>query len=153
VAVWPISPTGSTLQPMLTTTEFSVGQNHVAFGLRLNHGTFVANADVVIRTYALEDQHPNLRTEVRAFYKSLDGSEQMTRASLHTDRTSPVAGEEIGMEGMYVAQVMFDRPGPWVLEVFIAQDDGPVEVSRGPIEVLAAPRSSILGVPTSQSRH
>jgi hypothetical protein len=79
-----------------------VGQNQLAFGLLLNHSTFVANADVVVCIYALDDQRPNLRTEVRAFYKTLSIGEQMPRVFLHTDGTSPAPDGEIEMEGLYV---------------------------------------------------
>jgi hypothetical protein len=138
VAVRPVSPTGSTLQPVLTTTEFRVGQNQVAFGLFLNYRTFIANADVVVRLYARDDQRPQARTEVRAFYTPFDLDARVARDAL-SDGMSPVE-----MEGVYVAQVLFDRPGTWVLEAVIVQEEGPLEVARSTIEVLAPARPPAL---------
>ena len=129
----------SVLQPVLMTSAVMVGQTQVAFGLLRNQRTFVTNADVVVRLYARDAQPPTLRTEVRAFYHAFDIDERITRAAL-SDGMAPVE-----MEGMYVAQVLFDRPGLWVFEVLIVQDDGPPEVSRSTIEVLVALPTPTLG--------
>jgi hypothetical protein len=126
--------------------ELIVGQNRLALGLRLNHGTCVANADVVARLYALDDQHPDLRMEVRAFYKTPDRSEQVPRFSSYADGTSASARGASKVEGLYTAQVLFDRLGPWGLEVLIAQDDRPVGASRCTVNVLVAPRTPTLHV-------
>jgi hypothetical protein len=144
---------GGVLQPVLTTSQLLVGQNQLAFRLLLDHATFVTDADTVVRVYALDDQHLHLRTEGRAFYQVLDIGNQGSRFSLHADRTSPGPREERETAGVYVAPVLFDKPGLWVIEVLVAQDDGPVAVSRFIVEVRAMPRSPMLGVPTSQSRH
>ena len=53
-------------------------------GLLLDETTFVADAAVVMRVYALHDRQPRLRTEIRAFYGMLESSEQGYRVSLHT---------------------------------------------------------------------
>jgi hypothetical protein len=94
-AVWPVSPSGSTLQPVLTTTEWHIGQNRMTFGLLLDHTTCVTDADVIVRVYALQDAQPRLQTEMRACYEPLTGSGR----GLQT---------EPEMDGLYVAQVTFE---------------------------------------------
>jgi hypothetical protein len=138
------------LQPVLTTSELLVGQHQLTFKLLLNNTAFVADADVVVRAYALDDQRQHRRTEVRAFYQALDMRAQGGRVSLYAYGIPPEYDEESLAEGMYVAQVLFDWPGPWVLEMFIAQDDGPVAVSRCTVTVLATPRTPALGAPAPQ---
>lgn len=125
-ADWSVSPAGSTLQTVLTTPTLRVGQNRVAFGLLLDHTTFLTEAEVIVRAYALQDAFPRLQTEMRAFYEPLAGSGRRRQT-------------EPEMEGLYVAQVPFDRPGLWGFEVFVAQDDGPVAVLRFTAEVLDTP--------------
>jgi hypothetical protein len=134
------------LEPVLTTSEFRVGQNRVAFWLLLNETTFVADAAVVVRVYALHARQPQLQTEMRAFYGTLESSERGYRVSLHADGTPRAFGTTItAAQGIYVARVSFDQPGSWGLEVFIAQDDGPVEVARLTVHVLATLSAPVAG--------
>jgi hypothetical protein len=121
-----------TLQAVLMTSQVRVGHNRVAFALLCNETTFIADADVVVRPYTLHDPQPQLYTETRAFYEPL-------AVSGRGPQTEPE------MDGLYVAQVTFDRPGLWGFAVLVAQDDGPVAVSRFTAEVLAVPRTPRLG--------
>ena len=50
--------TGDGLQPLITTSEFVVGQNRFAFGL-LQAGKLLEGADVKLRLYAMKVEKPN----------------------------------------------------------------------------------------------
>jgi len=56
---------------VLTTSELVVGQNRLAFGLLKEHQLF-DEADVVMRLYALNGQHAQLKAQVPAPYARLE---------------------------------------------------------------------------------
>lgn len=129
----------SVLLPVLTTLDVTVGQQQLVFGLVRDSRTFVTQATVIVRLYPREDPQADRRPEVRAFYHPYTLEEQLARA--------PFAGEMATdeMPGVYVAQVTFDRPGPWVIEIALVQEAEPPEVSRSTIVVHAAAPTSALG--------
>ena len=137
---------------MITTSELVVGQNRLAFGLLKAH-QLLDEADVVVRVYELRGQRAHLKGQTRAPYVRLEIVEQGRRVHLHPDGTRHVHNETTDVRGFYITQVAFERPGPWGLEVLARQGDGPVEVARLTVTVLAAPRTPAPGTPAPRSHN
>lgn len=145
-------PVAETLQVLSTTSELVVGQNRFAFGLLQEH-KLLANAHVVVRVYALQGQAGQLQAEVPAPYAPLEVVEQSKRLHVHPDGSRHVHDEETDVQGIYVAQVVFERSGSWGLEILARQGGGPVAVSRVTVHVLDAPRTPALGTPAPRSHN
>ena len=145
-------PAGETLQVLITTAELVVGQNRFAFGLLKEH-QLLEDANVVVRVYALEGQQGQMKTEVPASYARLEVVEQGNRVHVHPDGTRHVHDEATDLGGIYVAQLPFERPGPWGLEVLATQGNGVTEGSRFTVHVLATPYTPALGTPAPRSHN
>jgi len=143
---------GGGLQPVITTSELVVGQNRLAFGLLKEHQP-LDEADVVVRVYELHGQQAQLQAQTRAPYARLEIVEQGQRVHIHPDGTRHVHHEATDVQGIYVTQVTFERPGTWGFEVLAKQGDGPVEVARFTVNVLEAPRTPTPGTPAPRSHN
>src|SRR5262249_52885936 len=139
-------PAGEALQVLITTSELVVGQNRVAFGLLKEH-QLLEDAHAVVRVYTLEGQQGQLQAEGPDPHARLEVVEQGNRVHVHPDGTRHVHHEETDMRGIYVAQVPFERPGTWGLEVLATLGNGSTEVSRFTVKVRKAPRTPALGTP------
>jgi hypothetical protein len=137
---------------ILTTSELVVGQNRLAFGLLKAHQLF-DEADVVVRVYDLHGSQALLQAETRALYARLEIVERGKLAHIHPDGRRHVHDEMTDVRGLYIAQVTFERPGPWGLEVLARQGDGPVEAVRLTIIVLAAPSTLAPGTAAPHSHN
>jgi len=137
---------------VITTSELVVGQNRLAFGLLKNHQP-LDEADVVLRVYEVHGQQAQLRAQTRAPYARLEIVEQGQRVHIHPDGTRHVHHEATDVQGIYVAQVTFERPGIWGFEVLAKQSNGPVEVARFTVNVLDAPRTPTPGTAAPRSRN
>jgi hypothetical protein len=147
------SPADGGLQAMITTSELVVGQNRLAFGLLKEHQV-LDGADVVVRVYELQgQQEAHLKAQLRAPYARLEVLEQGKHVHLHPDGTRHVHSEATDVRGIYVTQVTFERPGLWGLEVLAKQGDGPIEVLRLTVNVLAAPSTPAPGTPAPRSHN
>src|SRR5262249_18018104 len=140
------------LQVLITTVELVVGQNRFAFGLLKEHQV-LEEAHAVVRVYALEGQQGQLQTEVPASYARLEVVEQGHHLHFHPDGTRHSHHEETNSRGIFVAQVPFASPGPWGLEVRATQGNGPLEISRFTVHVLAGPSTPALGTPAPRSHN
>lgn len=126
---------GGALQVLITTSELVVGQNRFAFGL-LQHNKLLDAATVAVRVYDIRDQQAQLTAETPALYHTLEVVEQGNRVHVHPDGTRHVHSETTDVQGIYVTQVTFARPGPWGLEILAQHGDGPVETARLRLNVL-----------------
>jgi hypothetical protein len=145
-------PAGGGLQAVMTTSELGVGQNRLAFGL-LKEDQLLEEADVVVRVHELRGQQAHLKAQMQAPYARLEVVERGQRIHIHPDGMRHVHNEATDMRGVYVTQVTFERPGPWALEVLAKQGDGPLEVVRLPINVLASPSTPVPGTPAPRSHN
>lgn len=143
---------GGGLQPVITTSELVVGPNRLAFGLLKDH-KLLAAADVVVRVYQLHGQQGRLKAQTTAPYARLEIVEQGQRVHFHPDGTRHVHNEATDLHGLYVTQIHFEQPGMWGVEILARQGDGPVEVARFTVDVLAAPRTPALGTPAPRSHN
>ena len=145
-------PAGRGLQAMITTSELVVGQNRFAFGLLKEH-QLLDEAEVAVRVYELHGQQAQLKAQMRAPYARLEIVEQGKHVHVHPDGTRHVHSEATDVRGIYVTQVTFERPGLWGLELLAKQGDGPIEVLRLTINVLAAPSTPAPGTPAPRSHN
>jgi len=143
---------GGGLQPVITTSELVVGPNRLAFGLLKEH-QLLDEADVVVRVYELHGQQAQWQAQTRARYARLESVEHGQRMHVHPDGIRHVHNETTDVQGIYVTQVTFERPGPWGFEVLVRQGDGPAEVVRFTINVLEAPHTPMPGTPAPRSHN
>jgi hypothetical protein len=152
VAAEPPSPPTGTLQALITTSELVVGQNRFAFGL-LKHHKLLDDADVVVRVYDIRDREAQFKAETRATYHRLEVVEQGHQIHIHPDGTRHTHNGVTDVQGIYVAPVTLERPGPWGLEILAQQGDGPVEAIRLSVNALAISRTPMPGTPAPRSRN
>ena len=146
----PSPPVAETLQPLLTTSELAVGQNRVAFGL-LKGDQLLDGATVSVRVYDIGQGPPQLVAARPAVYHALEVVEQGRRVHIHPDGARHLHDAATDVRGIYVAQVSFDRPGPWGLEIAAQRGDEPVGSTRLSVAVLDAPRVPAVGSPAPRS--
>jgi hypothetical protein len=140
------------LQVLLTTSELIVGQNRLAFGL-LKDGQLLADARVAVRVYAIQGEDARLVTEAAARYHRLEVIEQGKRIHIHPDGSRHAHGDATDVQGIYVTQVTFPRPGTWGLEILAQLGNGPVESARLSVGALAASLTPMVGTPAPRSRN
>ena len=145
-------PATEGLQVLLTTSELLVGQNRVAFGL-LKDGKLLADARVAVRVYAIQGEDARLIAEAPARYLRLEVIEQGQRIHIHPDGSRHVHGEATDVQGIYVAQLVFPRAGPWGLEVVVTTRHDSVESARLRVDVVAASRAPMVGAPAPRSQN
>jgi hypothetical protein len=139
------------LQPLITTSELTVGQNRFAFGL-LKSGKFLENADVALRLYAIDGQDAQLAAEVNAVYEPIKPTAPGHSVHRHADGDQHVHGADSDVRGLYVSRLAFGRPGAWGLEI-LAQKDGAAATARFMVTVLDTPATPALGSPAPRSRN
>jgi hypothetical protein len=140
------------LQVLITTSELVVGQNRFAFGLLKDH-KLLNEANVTVRIYDIRDQEARLTTEAPARYHNLEVTEQGNHVHVHPDGSRHVHREMTDVQGIYVAQVAFTRPGAWGLEVLAQQGDRRVDAARLSVNVLGGSRIPMPGAPAPRSRN
>src|SRR5262245_38763414 len=151
-AAGPASPAASEIEPLITTSELVVGQNRFAFGL-LRQGRLVADLTVAVRVYDIRSDPPQLTAARPAVYHRLEVMEAGNHVHIHPDGTRHLHSTATDVQGIYVAQVPFDRPGPWGVEIVARKGEGPVEVARLQVNALGASRAPMPGTPAPRSRN
>ncbi len=151
-AAEPSPPAAGALQPLITTSELVVGQNRFAFGL-LKQGELVADLTVAVRVYDTRSEPPQLTAARPAVYHKLEVMEQGNHVHIHPDGTRHLHGTATDVNGIYVAHLPLDRPGPWGLEILARQGDGPVETARLSVTALDVPRAPMPGTPAPRSKN
>jgi hypothetical protein len=145
-------PAPDPFQVLLTTSELLVGQNRLAFAL-MKDGRLLADAKAVVRVYAIEGEDARLVAETPARYHRLEVIEQGKLVHIHPDGTRHAHGDATDVQGIYVAQVTFSRPGAWGLEILGRAGDGPTESARLSVSAAATSRTPMIGTPAPRSRN
>lgn len=110
------APAASTLTAQSVASELIVGAQRVPIGI-LDHNTPVADASV----------------HVRSFYVGSGG------AVAGGESAAPFKGEGLGGAGIYAAQLNFNKPGNWRLDITASRPNGNHGVMQVPILVVAKP--------------
>ncbi|MDQ6692612.1 MAG: thioredoxin family protein, partial [Candidatus Dormibacteraeota bacterium] len=97
-------------------SELVVGHQRVPIGI-LDHNTPVADASVHVRSFYVGSGAPVAKGESAA----------------------PFKGEGLGGAGIYAAQLSFDKPGNWRLDITASRPNGDHVALQVPINVLAKP--------------
>ena len=140
------------LQVLLTTSELVVGANRFAFGL-LKDGKLLADARVTVRVYALQNEDARLVAETPARYHALEVISQGKHVHIHPDGSRHVHGAATDVQGIYVGQVTFARPGAWGVEVLAQLGDGRAQGARLSVDVLPVSRTPMPGTLAPRSRN
>ena len=111
-------------------SELVVGQQRVPIGI-LNHNTPVTDATVHVRSFYVGSGAPVAKGESAA----------------------PFKGEGLGGAGIYAAELNFDKPGNWRLDVTASRPNGDHVVLQVPISVLANPIVPGVGQPAPRSNN
>ena len=143
---------GDGLQPLITTSEFVVGQNRFAFGL-LKANKLLEGVSVTLRVYTIEGSEAHLAAEFKAPYQEVRYVQQARWVHRHADGTEHVHDDEFGIRGLYVAQVSFTRAGPWGIELLASEGNGPVHTVRFAVTVLDTPTTPAIGSAAPRSRN
>ena len=147
-----VPPATGALQALLTTSELVVGQNRFAFGL-MKDGTLLADARVAVRVYDIQYGDARLIAETPAPYHKVEVIEQGNHVHIHPDGSRHVHDGATDVQGIYVAQLTFVRPGPWGLEIVARRGDGAAESARLRVNALAVSLAPMPGTPAPRSRN
>jgi hypothetical protein len=140
------------LQPLITTSELVVGRNRLAFGL-LKDDQLLAGADVTVRVYDIRQEDAQLVAATPAPYHRLEVIERGRHIHVHPDGTRHLHAAPTDVQGIYIAQVAFERSGPWGLEILVRQPDAAVETARLSVHALDVARAPAVGMPAPRSRN
>ena len=151
-AAEPTPPGAGPLQPLITTSELVVGRNRFAFALA-RQGRLLAGAEVQVRVYDIRADVAQLAAVVPATYRRLETIEQGRQVHIHPDGSQHLHGTATDAQGIYVAQLALDRPGPWGIEIVARHGSDPAEATRLTVTVLEAARSPLPGTPAPRSRN
>jgi hypothetical protein len=151
-AAEPTAPTAAGLQPLITTSELVVGRNRFAFALA-RQGRLLADAEVQVRVYDIRSDVAQLVAVTPAIYHRLETIEQGRRVHIHPDGSRHLHGTASDAQGIYVSQIVLERPGPWGIEIVARHGSDPMEATRLTVSVLDAARSPLPGTPAPRSRN
>jgi hypothetical protein len=128
-------PPGMPALAVIPSTDLAVGRNRFALGLLDADNKPVPDATVHLRFYQLDSQFRALsatpKAEADATFRYVD----------------------LKTRGLYIAQVTFDAPGPWGVEVTGTKDGKPFAPVRAPFQVAEKSHTPAIGQPVPPSRH
>ena len=124
------TPASSELQTALASSDLSVGENRVAFGLIDSESGPLRDADVQVSTFYLTDE-------------GTEGPKQTEKAVF---RKWPA-----GPDGVYTARLTFDRAGDWGLGIVATEADGSTRSSSTRVQVNETSLTPSIGSPAPRS--
>jgi hypothetical protein len=141
--------------PVVASAEVLVGRNRFALGILDNRtGAPLPDARVRLRFFELHGNEGTLRFETDATFRApgRDAGLAPVIPHRHADGTiHPHANVEADV-GVYTAEVMFDKPGPWGVEALITAKDGRQGAVRASFDVAATTQTPLPGQPAPRSR-
>ena len=84
--------TGSGLQPLITTSELVVGQNH--FALSLLKANKLEGVEVTVWVYSIEGSEAQRAADLKALYQTVRNVKQQCAVHRHSDGTEHVQRDE-----------------------------------------------------------
>ena len=148
----PSAAAADELIPLITTSELIVGPNRLGFGL-LSGNKFVNHAAVTLRIYEVEGSKARLTGEAGAIYRPIRVEEAKGAVHRHADGSNHVHNAEAGIQGMYTAEVEFERPGTWGIEMRVKEPTSALKTVRLSVTVLEASVTPAIGSPAPRSRN
>lgn len=139
------TPSATDVIPVLVSHELVVGENRFVLGLQDRDGNLILGADVYLRFFRLTDGDATLVSETSARAVTIGDNS----VDEHEDGTPHVhTGDEVGV---YVAQVGFDEPGPWGVEVTATAEGEVREPARLKFDVVERGGTPAVGDPAPRS--
>lgn len=126
------SAAGTTIQPMIATSELVVGANRMALGILDNNAP-------------IEDA---AQTKVKLRYYRLNG----TQGTLVGEEDTRFYGENLGERGTFIAHPAFDTAGNWGLEVVVQRPNQQPLTFRQTVEVKEKANAPKIGDPAPRSK-
>lgn len=105
--------------PVINNHTLGVGANRFSLGLLDEENEPILEAEVHLAFYDLSDGGETFKSETDARFIPLELS--------YTDEESGGEKRVVGNGGAYVAKVVFDRAGPWGVEIFVRRDGKQLE--------------------------
>lgn len=143
--------TDSAIQPLITTAELVTGTNRFAFGLAKDH-KLLDNKKAAVRLYAITGNDAQFEKEFAAPYKPVAAGGRGEGVHRHADGSRHVHTADNGVRGLYVAQIVFPRPGVWGVEI-VLREDGRTETALTSVTVLNQAATPTLGSAAPRSRN
>lgn len=145
----PASPRSSArFEPVVVSDDLAVGPNRFVAGL-LQGGDLVIDARLHFRFFKVDEATNRATLSSETDARPLTVTKNFT----HVDRDGKVETHPLGTIGVYVAQVNFDRPGSWGVEITGSTRDGQAIPVLDPLLAVRERSASIgIGQPAPPSR-
>lgn len=137
---------GQELLPQIVSSDLALGPNNFSLGLLSKDNEVILGAQVHVRFFQVVDGQQTLRGE--GDLAPINVTQSFTET--HADGT--VHTHETGEIGVYKANVEFDQPGPWAVEITATVDGETFASVTVPFEVREKSRSPAIGEPAPRSR-
>ncbi len=143
----PVQTTGTDrFLPQIVTSDLAVGTNRFMVGLIDQEvNSPVSNAQLHFRFFKLNGNEASLKSEIDAT------TLQLAKSYTHTHEDGAVEAHEAGEIGVYVANVEFDTPGAWGVEIMGTVKGESLEPTRTPFDVRETSLSVAIGQPAPRS--
>ena len=138
--------TGEGLVPEIVSTDLAVGPNNFSLGLLSEENEVILGAQVHLRFFQLVDDQAVFRGEGNA------RPVQVTLSFTETRPDGTTRTIETGQIAVYKANVEFDQPGPWAVEITATLDGQSFEPASVPFQVRERSLSPAIGDPAPKSR-
>src|SRR3990170_3049472 len=130
--------------PVVTNSALAVGENRFSLGLVDRGESPVLGATVHFRFFDLNGDKPLLRSEAQARFVPAE--------LFFIDEESANEKTFVGENGVYVAQVNFDAPGRWGVQITVRLDGRELAPMPFQFNVLERSREPAIGDPAPASR-
>lgn len=119
-----VTPTATptpAIEPIIVASDLAVGPNRFVVGIAdQRSNALVIDAKLHLRIFKLETQAGTAALKVEVDARALT----VQRSYVHTHEDGKLETHEAGTVGVYVAQVEFDSPGTWGVEITGIDKDG-----------------------------
>lgn len=141
-----LTPSTSNYLATTISSDLAVGPNRFLLGLLDEDGAPVAGAELHLRFFKMDDAEMDLRAEMDATPITI------TRSFTHLHDDGTHHRHEVGELGVYVANVEFDEPGRWGVEVTGTAAGEQIEPQTPVFEVRERSKVPGVGDPAPPSR-
>ena len=141
------TPEPPRVEVVMSSAEHVVGANRVTLVVLDEKGKPIEFGWGRARFFEISGDSATLRSETDVFFRPIDleaipGHAHQLFSTHHLD-----------MQGLWLTEATFDKPGPWGVEVSVDQPGKPLVVARTRFDVLAASSSPAVGAPAPRSRN
>lgn len=141
-----LTPVTARFLPQTVSSDVAVGLNRFMVGLiDQEESAVVLGAELHFRFFELDGDQATFKAETDAT------PVQVTRTYTHIHEDGTVETHEAGETGVYVANVEFDSPGDWAVEVSGSVDGQPIEPVSPRFPVRERSLSVAVGEPAPRS--